>query len=245
MPEPPSGPERTPDAAALDRLERSANRMALVSRWADDLAHEIKNPLHAMVINLELVKRRAGSAEPAPIVERAEIVEAELHRVHALIDSLLRVVRPWPEQESADAERVFEMLLPLVRARTRIRKLTYDHHPGRGRAAIAPGDLALALLNLLDTAIEATPGGGRVATRCETEEEVVRITITDSGAGLSSPEADHEVHAGVPDRAGQEGVGLAVTGRLIREAGGELRVEPAASGGGTVATIILPSAGSA
>ncbi|NIP60786.1 MAG: hypothetical protein GWO00_23330, partial [Gemmatimonadetes bacterium] len=56
--------------------------LELVSRWADDLAHEIKNPLHAMVINLELVKRRATGEDAGALIQRAEVVESELYRVH-------------------------------------------------------------------------------------------------------------------------------------------------------------------
>src|SRR5690606_25840506 len=88
-----TGPASGRRAVADAELEVRANRMDLVARWADDLAHEIKNPLHAMVINLELVKRRAGSGDREPLVDRVEVVEAELHRVHHLVESLLRLVR--------------------------------------------------------------------------------------------------------------------------------------------------------
>lgn len=221
-------------------LERAANRMALIERWAEDLAHEIKNPLHAMVINLELVKRWAGGADPDPIILRAEIVEAELHRVHRLIDSLLRILRSWPDRVSADPDQVLEVLGVVVAARARIRNVEYEHHPGSAPVGMRPGHLALVLLNLIDNALDAMPAGGRLVTRCEAGADSVRIAVADTGAGLPPGLADRLMQAGVSGREDRAGLGLAVTDRLVREAGGELLLESAGSGPGTVAILVLP-----
>ncbi|HUG40130.1 MAG TPA: HAMP domain-containing sensor histidine kinase [Longimicrobiales bacterium] len=238
------GPD-APASAEVHRLERHANRMDLVARWADDLAHEIKNPLHAMVINLELVKRRAGSGEARPAIQRAEVVENELHRVHDLVDSLLRMVRPWPPDRMCDPDRIFEQLLPVLGARTRVRRVDYEHHPGAGVVALAPGDLAQVLLNLVDNAIEACAEGGRVVTTCEMGREAVTITVEDDGAGIP----DDVVSA--PDlrpphpRPGRSGLGLAVSARLLRAAGGDLEFRSGAGGRGTMAVASIPRFGSA
>jgi len=225
-----------------EALERRANRFDLMSRWSDDLAHEIKNPLHAMVINLELVKRRAGSPDSSHVIERAEIVEAELHRVHALVDSLLRVVRPWPASGSTRVDRVFDDLLPVLGARMRVRRLEYDHRASGGVVAISPGGLAQVVLNLLDNAIDATPAGGRIETLCE-DGDPVRITVTDSGHGMPARLRSTAVRAGSSSREGRSGLGLAVSVRLLAEAGGALELEPGPTGGGTRAIVSLPRSG--
>lgn len=222
--------------------ELRANRMDIVARWADDLAHEIKNPLHAMVINLELVKRRAGSPDPEPLVARAEVVEAELHRVHTLVESLLRLVRPWIETDRADTDSVFQDLLPVLSARTRIRKLDYAHQAGGTTVTMGPGPLALVILNLVDNAIEASGEGERLATACESTGETVRITVLDSGLGLPDPPGERLFDPGVSTRPGHAGLGLAIARRLVHDAGGELVLEPAPGERGTLATIVLPRA---
>lgn len=227
-----------------ERLEQQANRLDLVSRWADDLAHEIKNPLHAMVINLELVKRRAGRADPTSLVERAEVVETELHRVHALVDSLLRLVRPWPDSGTAAVHEVFEALLPVFAARARIRQVEYRHEPGSGIVVMAPGDLAQLLVNLVDNAIEATPDGGRVVTTVEEEEDGLRITVSDTGRGLPAGTLDElsvrarDAHAGADEDAG---LGLAISHRLVDRAGGSIRL--ASDADGTRAVVTIPRTG--
>jgi hypothetical protein len=150
---PPTCPEpdpagRWPEVTARamteqERLQQQANRLDLVSRWSDDLAHEIKNPLHAMVINLELVKRRAGDADPSPLIERAEVVESELHRVHGLVDSLLKLVRPWPTATVRTPYSRSSTPCSPSSAPGRLRQIDFEL-PDRGSAIVAmsPGDLA-------------------------------------------------------------------------------------------------------
>ena len=227
------------DGAAGDRDTLRANRMDLVARWADDLAHEIKNPLHAMVINLELVKRRAGSGDPGPVIQRAEVVENELHRVHDLVESLLRLVRPWPDEAVCDADRVFEQLLPVLGARTRIRRLDYEHHPGGGAVALPPGSLAQVILNLVDNAIDASPEGGRVVTACEMGREAVTVRVEDDGPGLPDGVLTSPGYAPAP-RPSRAGLGLAVSARIVQEAGGSIEFRPGAGGRGTVVTVTIP-----
>ncbi len=232
--------------AEREWLELRSNRMDLVSRWADDLAHEIKNPLHAMVINLELVKRRAGGPNAGAVVQRAAAVESELHRVHALVDSLLRLVRPWPPRPRTDADIVFEELLPVLGARTRVRKVDYEHRPGGGALVDMPAEeLALVILNLVDNAIDATPEGGRVATRVEPTREGVRIMVSDTGPGVAAELAGEPPERSATPREGRAGLGLAICHRLVRKAGGWLRLEAGRAGEGTVATVSLPRSGSA
>ena len=234
-----------PRSGPVTHLERRANRMDLVSRWADDLAHEIKNPLHAMVINLELVKRRAAAGDPQPAIQRAEVVENELHRVHALVESMLRLVRPWPPDSVCDTDRIFEHLLPVLGARTRIRRVDYEHHPGGGTVTMAPGDLALVLLNLVDNAIDATPQEGRVATGCAMGRESVTVTVEDGGPGIADRISAADGFRDPQPRPGRSGLGLAVSAALVQEAGGTLTFEAGAGGTGTVAILNIPRAGSA
>jgi len=223
-------------------LERAANRLDLVSRWADDLAHEIKNPLHAMVINLELVKRRAESHDPGPLIERAEVVESELHRVHALVDSLLRLVRPWPAANSATVQQVFDALLPVFQARARIRRVLYEHRPGIAIVAMPPGDLAQVLVNLVDRAIDATPEGGRVLTEIVREGPEVRIAV-DHREGSADAAAEGVAESGAAEPGEESGLALVVTRRLLDRAGGSLNL---ASGEvGSRATATIPCTGSA
>lgn len=223
-------------------LDRSRNQLALLARWADELAHEIKNPFHAMVINLELVKRRAGDAEPAR--ERAEIVESELHRVHGLIDSLLKLIRPWPDTGTADVHTVLEPLLPVFRTRADLHHLDFDYRSGDGPAAVAlpPAALMLTVLNLVDNAFDAAAEGGRIGITWTGEDHGVVVRVTDSGPGIRGLDGD-PFEVGVSGRPGRAGLGLAVSRELVRQAGGSLVVEESGADDGTTLALVVPRPG--
>lgn len=228
----------TPETLAgnAERLHREINRFELVSRWADDLAHEIKNPFHAMIINLELVKRRAG--DPEGLRDRAEVVESELNRVHGLIDSLLRLVRPWSDAGSVDADAVFETLLPVLRARADLHQIEYRHEPGAGTVVIPPADLVQVIANLTDNAVDALAEGGHVVTRCARGDAMVRIEVADDGPGV--PALDADVFApGVTDKDGRSGLGLTVARRLAEQAGGSLAFVAGSEAPGTTIALDL------
>lgn len=231
-------PETTRD---VDRLDREINRFELVSRWADDLAHEIKNPLHAMAINLELVKRRAG--DPEGLRERVEVVESELHRVHGVIDSLLRLVRPWPDTDYVNVDAVFDALRPALRARADLHRIEYTHEGDAGVVAVPPADLVQVVATLADNAIDALDRGGRLATRCEGGDRSARIAFVDDGPGM--PELADPFAAGVTSREGRSGLGLAVARRLVRRAGGSLAIAANPEGPGTSVVVELPRPGPA
>jgi signal transduction histidine kinase len=220
-------------------VTHAANQLALVARWADELAHEIRNPFHAMVINLELVKRRAGDAEA--VRERAEIVVSEAHGVHGLIDSLLNLIRPWRDTDTADIDTVLDALLPLFRARASLHHLDFDYRSGDGPAAVAlaPAALMLTVLNLVDNAFDAAAGGGRIRVAWTGEADTVVLRVADSGPGFGGLEGD-PFEMGVTGRPGRPGLGLAVCRDLVRQAGGSLVVEEAGDGAGTTLALTVP-----
>lgn len=219
----------------VERLEREINRFDLASRWAEELAHEIKNPFHAMVINLELVRRRVGDAEG--LRDRADVVESELHRVHGLIDSLLQIVRPWPPTATADVDAVLEALLPAVRARATLHHIRLEYEPGAGRVAMPPADLAQVVLNLIDNAIDALSEDETLRIHCTRAEDVARIELGDDGPGLAIGDPFAPGTTGREDRAG---LGLAVARRLVDRAGGSIETAPGEGGRGITIDVTVP-----
>ena len=159
--------------------------------------------------------------------------------------ALLRLVRPWPPEPLCDADQVFELLLPVLGARTRIRRVDYEHRPGGGAVAMRPGDLALAILNLVDNAIDASPEGGRVVTACDMGREAVTIRVEDVGPGVPEELRGAPGASPRPPRPGRSGLGLAVTARLVRRAGGTLELTAGPDERGTAAIITVPRPGSA
>lgn len=84
----------TENADVRPAIDTRANRYDIVSRLADDLAHEIKNPLNAIVVNLEVLRRKIQNGAAEVAVERAYVVDEEVTRVHTMVDQLLQLMRP-------------------------------------------------------------------------------------------------------------------------------------------------------
>src|SRR5690606_20355400 len=136
----------------------------------DDLAHEIKNPLNSIVINLEVLKVRVGRGDADGALDRASVIEHEARRLHLMIDRLLQLLRP--EREEADSfalDRVFDELMPLVEAQTRLARNTLSIECDASILVPVRRDIfKFAILNLLTTVHERLgENGGTLSVVCE------------------------------------------------------------------------------
>lgn len=146
------------DAKTEAPADLLASRFQLVSRLADDLAHEIKNPLHAMVINLEVLRRRIAAGDPEIALERAAVIEHEIDRTHRLVDLLLKLVRPQrpTDQHAYSLAGALDEVLPLIALRARLARVPLHADDVDVDAAIGTphGAVKFALLALTGPVIE-------------------------------------------------------------------------------------------
>jgi signal transduction histidine kinase len=166
-----------------------ANRFALVSRLADDLAHEIKNPLNAIVINLEVLKVRVAKGDADAAIERAGVIEHEVRRLHALVERLLQLIRPErDEAASLPLESALDELLPLLEAQTRLARNEFvaDCHTS-AFVAVRRDVFRFAALNLLTAVHECLgEGGGTLSVRCSQDDDSVAVVV-EATAGTDIP----------------------------------------------------------
>ena len=134
----------------------SANRFEVVSRLADDLAHEIKNPLNAIVVNLEVLRRKIEAGATQVAVERANVVDHEIARVHLIVDQVLQLMRP-PRggvQTISLDETVAEMQ-PMLDAQARAARVELELSADAGVFVSAQRDVVkFAVLNLIVASYE-------------------------------------------------------------------------------------------
>jgi signal transduction histidine kinase len=147
-----------------DPLLIRANKLDLLERVANDLAHEIKNPLHSMVINLEVLKRRISRAEAAgssDMLRYADVLGSELDRVSQRVDLLLRMVRPGRASDSASLHEILDETRELVEveAARRSVELRFSQTSLGGRVT-APREAARqVILNLVVTILDLLQPG--------------------------------------------------------------------------------------
>lgn len=204
------------------RSDKRANRYDVVSRLADDLAHEIKNPLNAIVVNLEVLRRKVASGAAEAALERASVVDQELMRVHVLVDQLLQLVRPPRGEVSAlSLDEVLDELRPLLELQAKAGRVKFQMSTDSGGFAKVTKDVVkFAVLNLI-TAIYAT----------ETPDESISVETRASGG-----DAEIVIRCARDFRAGDEFVHEAR--ELMTSAGGGLEVT------GNTAALRLPACSS-
>ncbi|MDB4947403.1 MAG: zraS 4 [Gemmatimonadetes bacterium] len=178
----------TTPAPSADALLIRANKLELLERLADDLAHEIKNPLHSMVINLEVLKRRlARAGEPDEVLRYIGVLGGELERVNRRIELLLRLSRPGRAAEATTLNELTEELMELVHLEARRRRATVDFDPGNRitRVRVARATTRQVILNLVLEVLDGVEEGGTLRIALSEEDGRARLSVTAPGVALS------------------------------------------------------------
>ncbi len=185
-----------------------AGKLDLVERLADDLAHEIKNPLHSMVINLEVLKRRIGrpgGSEPEELLRYVGVLGSELDRVNRRVELLLRLIRPdrggaAPTTLAGLLEELLE-LLELERERRRV-TLQYEPSPVPVRGHLPLDPSRQLVLSLLVEAVDLVPSGGSVRVRTEVDPPWARLRIDGATADPDAAAAAASLQEELSSRLG-------------------------------------------
>ncbi|HYE89026.1 MAG TPA: ATP-binding protein [Vicinamibacterales bacterium] len=225
------------------QLAELSRRIAMVGRLTAGVAHEMKNPLNAMTIHLELLKQKLAQGKPPST--HVEIIEQEIRRLDQRIQGFLRFVRPEevtfaPVALSSLLDSVLDAVQPEAqRANVSIVRGCTD-----GRLLVE-GDAAQlrdVFLNLAQNAIQAMPKGGRLTFSCAAApDHRVSIRVEDTGVGIAADNLPRifELYYTTKDRG--TGVGLSMVYRTIQIHNGEIDVESTV-GVGTTFIIVLPAA---
>lgn len=238
--------QREAEARSLERerIASSLARLARLGALAAGVAHTVRNPLHALMNCVDILRRELA-ASPASTQEILDIMGEGVDRIEAVTRRLLTLTRDAPlAHERVELKAVVEDALRFVRMRSRESGVTIDLRVvGQPSASVDVARLAEALANLLDNAVYACRAGGAVAICIDDAPAAgkVRITIHDTGEGIA-PEIQprlFEVFFTTKPVGEGSGLGLAIARRAVDEHGGTLRLESRPREGTTV-TIELP-----
>jgi signal transduction histidine kinase len=218
-------------------------KMAMMGTFASGLAHEVRNPLNSMGLQLSLLERRTAAAG-ADTREIVGIIRAEIKRLEALVNDFLLLARTsrmsfHRADLSALADEVVRLLAPEAEAAGV--RLELQH-----RGAALPEVLMDAekmkqvVINLVRNAIEAMPGGGSVVVATQLRGERACLRVTDTGPGL--PEEIDVFQLFVSTKPGGTGLGLSIAQQIVLDHGGDIQAESRKQEG-TVFTVCLPLSG--
>jgi signal transduction histidine kinase len=219
-----------------------AERLAAVGELAAGLAHEIRNPLAAILNAATLLEQE----EALTADERGSIIDAvkrEAHRLNATLSDFLLFARPRaPKLQRGDIRQVVEHVAALlqeehtrsggvqveVRMEHTIPRLTFD-----------PDQLIQVLWNIARNGVEAMAGQGCLALEVARQNGAVVITVADTGPGIPPEDRRRIFQPFFSKKAGGTGLGLAIAQRIVVAHGGRIDVQTTA-GQGSQFTICLP-----
>ncbi len=223
------------------REKASRESLAAMGEFAASLAHEVRNPLTAVKIDLQSLQERLAN-DDALAVPLARALE-EIDRLDSTVGDALSVVR------RSDGERVLDVWQPIraaahtaspafVKAGAILEVLgEADEFPVRGDAS----GLEQLFLNLLLNAAEALPPGGRAAIGARQERGTVLVRVEDDGPGIPEEIRERIFEPLFSTKDTGTGLGLTISRRIVEAHRGDLSVEDN-EGGGTRVEIRLPIA---
>ena len=222
--------------------------IAELTELVGGLAHELRNPLSTMMVNLKLATEDLEDTDIHPedarrrALLKLEVVKREAERLQTLFDKFLNLtVSDGPDLAETDINAVVRGLVEFFEPSARNANVTIE-------LALAPDPLVCsadekllrqALLNIVINGQQAMSDGGVLRISTDVRDNDVIIRVADTGTGVAREDRDRILRPFFSTKAGGNGLGLSITQRIISEHSGSLSFE-SEPGEGTTFTIRLP-----
>jgi signal transduction histidine kinase len=229
----------------LQRRARHAERLAELGTLTGGLAHEIRNPLSTVQLNLQLLREDLDPDDPAHarVIRRLETVQKETSRLRDIVDDFLRYAGKIElNKQPADVNNLLEDLVDFLTPQAQVQRVQLRLKRADG-ALVVPLDerhIKQTILNFMINALQAMPeGGGEVILSARREDGRAVIEVTDTGRGIEPAALPQIFDAYYSKKKGGTGLGLAIAKRLVEEHGGRVGVS-SELGKGSVFRVELP-----
>jgi PAS domain S-box-containing protein len=217
-------------------------KLAALGRLTSGVAHEVKNPLNAMMIHVELLKERLEDSSP-DVKQSLEVIGGEIRRLDRVVQGFLKFMRP---QELAlkpvDLNAMVQSVGALLEAESQSHGVRFvlDLDPALPVVSADEELLRQAFINIVQNACQAMQEGGAVRIRTRPEGlDWVRVSVTDQGVGIAPEDLDKIFKLYYTSKPGGSGIGLSVVYRILQLHDGtvEAKSQP---GRGTAVIVRLP-----
>lgn len=228
--------------AAVQRRNSLANEMKTISRFMDIMAHEIKNPLHALVINVDVLKSKIqkGLAK-TDTLKHARIIEREIDHLKEVVGGFLKYLRPGvPQKERLKTNDIAKEVCQMVAAEAGKRKIKIETRLGKDLrdVVVDRGQIQQALHNIVINAIHASSDQSKIQVRTWEKGRKSLIAVRDAGTGMSKEELKKIFDLYYTTKKDGSGIGVPVTRRIIEANSGQIQFESKV-GKGTTVTIMF------
>ena len=230
-----------------DHLVHS-ERLATIGRMSAEMAHQIRNPLSSISLNLELIEDQIGLLPDLSREEAGNLITAihkEIDNLAAVTESYLRFAKLPPFLwEKADLNDIVQAIIVFARPQTEQRGITVsqrldDRLP---RVRIDRRQFKFAVMNVLTNALDAMSAGGRLRVKTQVNDGSVELIISDTGTGVAWEVMEKIFDPFFTTKQGGTGLGLPLARRIVESHGGRIALESIPRVG-TTFTVSLPADG--
>jgi signal transduction histidine kinase len=209
------------DASTRAQIEDQIDvttKLAAVGRLTSGVAHEVKNPLNAMVLQLEILKSKLTD-QGERVGPHLEILSSEIRRLDRVVKTFLDFTRPVeihpvPTPVEGLVREVF--LLAEPQARQNNVRLVFEHQGNLPTINVDRDLMKQALLNLVLNGCQAMPSGGQLRVKPQTDAHHLNLEVSDQGVGIP-PEARQKIFSlFYTTKPGGSGIGLAMAFRVLQ-----------------------------
>jgi len=224
------------DLESVEQIESElelSRRMASIGRLTSGVGHEVKNPINAIVVHLELLKNKLGQAS-APALRHLEIIDTEIHRLDRVVQTLVDFSRPVELQlREQDLRPVIQGVLALAAEDFSTRNVTLvSRLPATPLVVNIDADLLKqAVLNVIQNGAQAMEQGGKLEVVLEEGGKNAVLRVIDEGPGIPEEIREKIFNLYFTTKSGGSGIGLAMTYRILQFHHGSVEVKSEAGHG--------------
>lgn len=235
---------------AMENELRKRQRLAAAGTLAAGVAHEIRNPLSAVELNLRLLRDEVTGLSPRgeDIEGYFEVLFAETRRLNRITSNFLRLSRPEPlDRVRVAIHHPVRQVARLINQEAQEKNISLVLDlAGDGPDVLADSTkIEQVCLNILINAMQAMPAGGVISVASGTSwsdgRKFVNLAFADQGTGISAENLPRLFDPYFTTRSDGTGLGLAIADRIVTDHGGKILVESKV-GIGTVMTVCVPAA---
>jgi PAS domain S-box-containing protein len=215
------------DAESVRRIENElelSRRLAAIGRLTQGVAHEVKNPINAIVVHLELLREKMRQSDPNT-QRHMDIIGNEIHRLDRVVQTLVDFNRPVELRlTSFDLRRLVEEVAMLAGPEAALQGVEVKTRIAPDALPIkADSDLVKqALLNVVLNGVQAMESGGVLTIAAHREDSVARIDVRDQGKGIAPEIRDKVFNLYFTTKKSGSGIGLAMSYRVLQMHSGSL-----------------------
>jgi two-component system NtrC family sensor kinase len=233
--------EATDEVKRMERQVCQADKLSSLGKLAAGVAHEINNPLTAVLTNASLMLEELKDGDPKK--EDLETIVRETIRCRQIVRGLLDFARQrTPEKTVANINQLIENMLQLLQNQIVLQNIEVHKQLDNNlpRVSVDADQIQQVLMNITLNAIEAMPRGGRLTIESKLlADGKISVAITDTGVGIKIEDVKNLFDPFFTTKSSGTGLGLAISHGIVHQHGGQIKVHSHLHEGSTF-TVILP-----